>query len=58
MRFTNCTFRGTNMAYFGGPAPQFEGCSFAGVEFAFAGPAKNTIQTLQSLIGLGLIPGI
>lgn len=58
MRFVDCTFEGSSLAYFGGPPPQLERCRFTGVEFSFAGPARHTIQTLQWLIGQGLVPGI
>jgi hypothetical protein len=57
-RFVECEFNGTTLVYFGGSIPEVDRCRLNGVNFAFEGPAKNTVELLRWLNSQRVIDGV
>lgn len=47
--YAACTFLNVVLVYAGGPPPSFRGCIFREWQFAFEGPAANTVRFLKSM---------
>jgi hypothetical protein len=55
-RFTNCTFNGCTLIYFGGDVEFGPGCIVENSRPRFAGPARRTALLLHALGLLGFDP--